>query len=210
MKRNGKNIIAILLALLLAVALIGTAAAETISPLPPRFSMDDLEDRYITTDIEYKGNGQATLTLYDTERFDAEAVRALQAGDVIVTEGEEIVIESVTADGPDLIFNQGTELEMRLCDDGKGAYERTVENDMNTQVMVGTIDFEVLPYIVMLDWVDAKTGEPLDELAVRDGEDLLNLLEADDGPSFAVKNVCTLFDNNNQPRLIWRYYSPAQ
>lgn len=211
MKR--KNIIAAVSALLLALVLAGTAMAETVSPLPPQTDINNLADRFVTTDIEYTGNGKATLTLYENERFDADAIKAVKAGDVILSEGQAISVESVEWDGPDLYFNRGTDSEALFCENSQGTFEHVyhIEDDRIAQVKLGTMDQEILPYITMLDWVDAKTGESYeDKPAVRNGDELLKLLESNDGPSFSVNNVRILYDSNNKPVLIWRYYSPAQ
>jgi len=207
---KGKRIIAVLAACVLAVAAAGTALAETVRPNPGKIDIQDLGGRFITTDIEYKGNGMADLTLLENEQFDAEAVKAIQPGDVICSDGEEIKVESLEWDGPDLFINRGTAQEMLLCDNGHGFYERWMEDDRVPQLTVGTITCEILPYMMLLDWVDPVSGELLENLALRSGEDLLTLLERADGPSFAVENVRVLYDDNSQPVLFWRYYSPAQ
>ena len=212
MKMNGKKLIAVTAALLLAVVMVGAAAADTINPLPVKTDINKLEDRFVTTDIEYKGNGRATMTLYENELFDADTIKAAKAGDVIVSDGQEVTVETVDWDGPDLYFNKGTDNEMLFCDNSDGTFNHVYhdEDDRIPQAKIGTIDVEILPYITMLDWVDPKTGDSLDKVAVRDGDELKALLEGKEGPSFSVKNVRTLFDNNNQPVLVWRYYSPAQ
>lgn len=207
---KGKRIIAVLAACVLAVAAAGTALAETVRPNPGKIDIQDLGGRFITTDIEYKGNGMADLTLLENEQFDAEVVKAIQPGDVICSDGEEIKVESLEWDGPDLFINRGTAQEMLLCDNGHGFYERWMEDDRVPQLTVGTITCEILPYMMLLDWVDPVSGELLEDLALRSGEDLLTLLERADGPSFAVENVRVLYDDNSQPVLFWRYYSPAQ
>ncbi len=201
--------IALLTALLMTLALVGAAAAEPLKPLPPRTDINHLDERFITTDLEYKGDGIVTLTLFENERFDANMIKELKEGDSILTDGEEVTINAIEWDGPDLYFNRGTETEMLFCEDPRGFFEHVIENDAVPQVNVGSIDQELLAYITVLDWVDAETGEQLDQVAVRNGEDLKALLESGNGPSFAVKNVKTLF-MGNQPYLIWRFYSPAQ
>ena len=69
------------------------------------------------------------LTLYVPERFDAAAIQAVQPGDVIVTDGEEIKIETVDTDGPDFVFNKCTENEMLFCDAGHDEFEHCMDND---------------------------------------------------------------------------------
>ena len=207
---NGKKIIAILAAVTLTITTAGAALAETISPNPGKIDINDLEGRYITTNIEYKGNGEAVLTLIENEQFDEEAIKAVQAGDVILSDGEEIKVETVEWDGPDLFINRGTAEEALFCEAGKGAFERVMENDMVPQLTIGTLEWEITPYTVMLDWVDPESGEVLEDPALRSSEEMTALLENGNGPSFAVGNVKILYDHYNIPQLVWRYYSPAQ
>ncbi len=209
MRKNGKKLLGILTALLLCVMMIGVAAAETIQPLPAKNDIAHLRDCFVTTDITYLGKGIARLTLYEDERFDGEAIRAVKAGDVIATNGEEVTVETVTWEGPDVVFNQGKETEMLFCDAGDGTFEHVLDtNDEIPQVLVGTLEQEILPYITVIEGVNIETGEMLENYELKTGEYLLKLLETNEGPCFDVKNVRILYDNYNQPTLIWRYYSP--
>lgn len=204
-----KKLTAVLTALVLCVTLAGVAAAETVSPLPATIDMDHLDGRFITTDVVYKGNGIAELTLYENECFDGETIKAVKPGDVIVSDGEETTVETVKWDGPDLWINQGTENEMLFCEEKDGTFQHVMENDYIPQLKIGTMEQEILPYMTMLDWVDAKNGEILENVALRNGDELKALLESNDGPAFDVKNVKVLY-TSGQPELFWRYYSPAQ
>jgi hypothetical protein len=210
MKLINKKVIAMAAAAAMSVTMIGASLADTIQPLPIKTDIQHLEDHFVTTNIEYKGNGIMTLTLLENEQFSAETVKAIKAGDVIVSDGEETTVETLEWDGPDLFINRGTEKEMLLTDASHGVFERVMENDRVPKLTIGTLEQEIEPYMIMLDWVDPKTGEVLDDIAVRSGDELKALLESNDGPSFAVENVRMLFDSGNQPCLIWRYYSPAQ
>ena len=210
MKLINKKVIAMAAAAAMSVTMIGASLADTIQPLPIKTDIQHLEDHFVTTNIEYKGNGIMTLTLLENEQFSAETVKAIKAGDVIVSDGEETTVETLEWDGPDLFINRGTEKEMLLTDASHGVFERVMENDRVPNLTIGTLEQEIEPYMIMLDWVDPKTGEVLDDIAVRSGDELKALLESNDGPSFAVENVRMLFDSGNQPCLIWRYYSPAQ
>lgn len=210
MKLINKKVIAMAAAAAMSVTMIGASLADTIQPLPIKTDIQHLEDHFVTTNIDYKGNGIMTLTLLENEQFSAETVKAIKAGDVIVSDGEETTVETLEWDGPDLFINRGTEKEMLLTDASHGVFERVMENDRVPKLTIGTLEQEIEPYMIMLDWVDPKTGEVLDDIAVRSSDELKALLESNDGPSFAVENVRMLFDNGNQPCLIWRYYSPAQ
>ena len=119
---SGRKLFALLAAALMTFAAAGSAMAATIEANPGKININDLEDRYITTDIDYRGDGVVILTLKENEQFDGEAVKAIQAGDVIRSDGQEIKVDTVTWDGPDLVINVGTAEEARLCDAGDGLF----------------------------------------------------------------------------------------
>ena len=205
-----KKIAAISLALILALALICTASAETVQAKPAPFDIDHLENRMVKTDITYKEGDTMTLTLYVPESFDAEAIKAVKAGDVIVTDGEEVTIETIDQDGPDLIFNKGKDTEMLFCDAVQDEFQRVEENDFTPWIQIGTMDVEILEYYPILDIIDPKTGDILDEYTVYRGDKLKKLLQDPDAVGFNAKNTDVVYDRNNQIVLVKREYSPAQ
>ena len=205
-----KKLICVMMILAAMAALICTASAETIQAKPVTIDIDHLEGRMVKTDIEYKEGNTMTLTLYENERFDAAAIRAVKAGDVIVTDGEEVTIETIDADGPDIIFNKGTENEMLFCDAGNDEFERVMENDYVPWIKIGSMDAEILEYYPILDAIDPITGDLLEEYAIYRGDTLKELLQNPDAVGFNCKNVDIVYDRNNQPVLVRRQYSPAQ
>ena len=205
-----KKLICVMMILAAMAALICTASAETIQAKPVTIDIDHLEGRMVKTDIEYKEGNTMTLTLYENERFDAEAIRAVKAGDVIVTDGEEVTIETIDADGPDIIFNKGTENEMLFCDAGNDEFEHVMESDYVPWIRLGTMDVEILEYYPILDAIDPITGDLLEEYAIYRGDTLKELLQNPDAVGFNCKNVDIVYDRNNQPVLVRRQYSPAQ
>ena len=205
-----KKLICIMMILALSAALICTASAETIQAKPVTIDINHLEDRMVKTDIEYKEGNIMTLTLYEKERFDAAAIKAVKVGDVIVTDGEEITIVSIDTDGPDIIFNKDTEHEMLFCDAGNDEYERVMESDYVPWIKLGSMDTEILEYYPILDAIDPITGDLLEEYALYRGDKLKELLQNPDAVGFNCKNVDVVYDRNNQPVLMKREFSSAQ
>ena len=95
-----KKLICAVITLTVLLALICTASAETIQAKAATIDINHLEGRMVKTDIDYKEGNIVTLTLYENERFDADAIKAAKAGDRIVTDGEEVVIESIDSNNP--------------------------------------------------------------------------------------------------------------
>ena len=205
-----KKLICAVMTLTVLFTLICTASAETIRAKDITIDINRLEDRMVKTDIEYKGGDIMTLTLYENERFDAEAIKAVKAGDVIVSDGEEVAIESVEPDGPDIIFNKGTENEMLFCDAGNNEFEHVMESDYVPWIRLGSMDVEILEYYPILDAIDPLTGDLLEEYAIYRGDKLKELLQNPDAVGFNCKNVDVVYDRNNQPVLIKREFSSAQ
>ena len=205
-----KKLLAISLALVLALALVVTASAETIQPKPTTIDINHLEDRMVKTDIEYKEGNMMTLTLYESERFDADAIKAVKAGDVIVTDGEEVAIETVDTDGPDILFNKGKDSEMLFCDAGNGEFEHVMDSDYVPWIKLGSMEMEILEYYPILDAIDPITGDLLEEYAIYRGDKLKELLQDKDAVGFDCKNVDVVYDRNNQPVLMKREFSSAQ
>ena len=204
-----KKLIAVAAAVALAVCAVAAASAEAIKPNAPTIDINNLENRCVTTDLTLKDDKTMTMTLYEKERFDPEAIKAVKAGDTIFTDGKEVAITSVDQDGPDYIFNKGTDTEMMFCL-GVKYYEHYMENDQVPWIELGSMDREILDYYPILDWVNPATGETYDEVVVYRGDKLKELLKDPAGASFSVKNVQVLYDENNEPKLIWRFYSPLQ
>ncbi len=209
-----KKLIAVTAALVLVLAVVCTAAAEgkTVTALYPKTDIYNLKDKFVTTDIALKEGSKdiAVFTLYERERFDEDAVRNVVPGDVIVTGGESVEIKTIDVDGPDFIFNKGTPTEMLFCDAGKGTFEHVGLNDIVPDIKLGSIEVELLDYFPFLDWIDPKSGEPLEQVALRSGEELRTLLADSEAVGFSSGSVRVLYDNNNQPQMIWRFYSPLQ
>ena len=205
-----KKLICVMITLVLLLAAVCAASAETIQAKPVTIDINRLEGRMVKTDIDYKEGDIMTLTLYENERFDAEAIKAAKVGDVIVTDGEEITIESIETDGPDIIFNKGTENEMLFCDAGNDEFEHVMESDYVPWIRLGTMDVEILEYYPILDAIDPITGDILEEYAIYRGDRLKELLQNPDAVGFNCKNVDIVYDRNNQPVLMRREFSSAQ
>ena len=205
-----KKLFCMMMTLVLSLVLICTASAETIQAKPVTIDINHLEGRMVKTDIDYKEGDMMTLTLYENERFEAETIRAAKVGDVIVTDGDEITIESIEADGPDIIFNKGTENEMLFCDAGNDEFEHVMESDYVPWIKLGSMDMDILEYYPILDAIDPITGDLLEEYALYRGDKLKELLQNPDAVGFNCKNVDVVYDRLNQPVMMKREFSSAQ
>ena len=93
-----KKVSLILTILVLCMAMVSAACAETVQPNPVTIDFSKLDDRYVTADIKY-ADGKVSLELYELECFDKEAIEGLKAGDVLETDGKQITVETAAPDG---------------------------------------------------------------------------------------------------------------
>ena len=205
-----KKLTFIMIALALSLAIACAASAETIQAKPVTIDINRLEGRMVKTDIDYKEGNFMTLTLYENERFDASVIKAVKVGDVIVTDGQEVSIESIDADGPDIIFNKGTTNEMLFCDAGNDEFEHVMESDYVPWIKLGSMDMEILEYYPILDAIDPIMGDILEEYTIYRGDKLKELLQNPDAVGFNCKNVDVVYDRNNQPVLMRREFTSSQ
>ena len=195
------------LALCLAAAACACAEGRTISPNPVTLDLENLENRCVRTDVEYKEDNMMRLTLYEPERFAPEAIQNTQVGDVIITNGEEVAISSIEKDGPDYVFNKDTETEMLFCD-GVRYFEHVMEGEEVPWVKVGTLEMDIPAYLPILVTKEPGSMEEMEKLEVRYGEELKTLLQNQEGEGFNSRNVDVVFDNGNKPSLMRRYGAP--
>ena len=206
-----KKVSLILTILVLCMAMVGAACAETVQPNPVTIDFSKLDDRYVTADIKY-ADGKVSLELYELECFDKEAIEGLKAGDVLETDGKQITVETAAPDGEtgDFYINKDTDSQLLLClNTLTGCYEVNYpeEDDRVPFISIGTLEnVELDAYTVFLDASDPEAELP----TMYNGTDLLKKLQDPNEAAFDVKNIKVLFGIDNQPVLIWRYYSVAQ
>ena len=206
-----KKILSIALAGLLALTLAGAAVAETVAPNPVSFSAECPSNRCVLTDIRDLGNGQAELTLYETETFPAAKIEALKAGDEIVTEGVSCMVVSVKKDEfGDYILNEGTPDELRLWKYGADGYAVTGDDDAHPLVQVGKRVVELNDYMTVVDFIDPATGEQLENAVIRSGKDMKENMKKDELVQFDSRNVYVVYEAGGAPWIVIRSYAPWQ
>ena len=208
--KSMKKISLIVTVIALCLGLIGAACAETVNANPATIDINRLGDRFVTADLKIV-DGKVKMELFEHECFAKEAIENLKAGDVLVTEGEPVTVETAAPDGEtgDFYINKDKERQVLLClNTATGCYEVVQpEDDRTPFIKIGELeDVELNDYLVFLDWSDPDAFAPV----MHNGTELEEMLRAGDGAAFDVKNVRVLFDTNNMPFMVWRSYSVAQ
>ncbi len=207
--RSIRKVSLILTVLALCLAMVGVACAATVEPNAATIDVNNLEDRFVWTDIT-EGNGKITFTLFEYERFPKDAIENLKAGDILVTDGDQVTVESTFKDGDsgDFYVNKDAENQVLLSlDAATGCYMAYGDDDRIPFIKVGEIqDAEISDYTLFLDWHDPDADMP----TMLTGADLKKMLQDSEDVGFDFKNTKILFDSYHYPRLIWRYYSVEQ
>lgn len=176
-------------------------AAETIdinnldnATFAASFAKEDLD--------ESDGAFKITFTVYDYERFQADDINALKAGDVIVVDGNETTVTDVSVAGTCVSVNGGIEqdgYDFYLGEDG--FYFEGSMDDAKMYQEIGTVTFPVAQEFLLTDNSDldnqGKTYYPGDLLTDFDAV----------GGSFVANNT-TVTTQDGKVVSIVRNYMP--
>lgn len=205
---------------LLAVLTLGSAAADTVTPMPPTLSTDSLACQAVMavlTDADPAAR-TVTLALYEPEVFAAEDILALQPGDVLLSGGREIAVTSVdiTSWG-EVSLNEGTDAWYEtlpwLEQDDSGNYRTVLYGSLPGWTPFGQMTFTLPDTLLLLDSIDPATGEALELPTVHPAQKWLAMIAAEaenEGVGFSIENMYLVFDENGVPAVAYRYYVPWQ
>ena len=158
------------------------AQSQRIEPLAAAVSMDNLNDcsvaaSFSNSDIYEDADGALVIhmTVYDYESFDAAAVSAMQAGDVLVIDGQEVTVSSVNKTDNRIDINGGVDGGgVSLMTDGDGTYYETLGSSADVVYnyqAVGDVTLPVAQEFVYDDQRNQKTYYPGDMLTMADSVD---------------------------------------
>ena len=205
---------------LLAALVLGSAAADTITPMPPTLDTDSLACQAVMavlTDADPAAR-TVTLALYEPEVFAAEDILALQPGDVLLSGGREIAVTSVdiTSWG-EVSLNEGTDAWYEtlpwLEQDDSGNYRTVCYGSLPGWTPFGQMTFTLPDTLLLLDSIDPATGDALELPTVHPAQKWLAMIAAEaenEGVGFSIENMYLVFDENGVPAVAYRYYVPWQ
>ena len=205
---------------LLAALVLGSAAADTITPMPPTLDTDSLACQAVMaalTDADPAGR-TVTFALYEPEVFAGEDIRALQPGDVLLSGGREIAVTSVDITSWGEVFlNEGTDAWYEtlpwLEQDDSGNYRTVLYGSLPGWTPFGQMTFTLPDTLLLLDGIDPATGVALELPTVHTADQWLAMIaeEAEsEGVGFSMENMYLVFDENGVPAVACRYYVPWQ
>ena len=207
-----------MLALILSTLLFSAASAATIAAVPTALDPDHLEQTASYARIlgYNEENDTLTVELIYPETFPANEVEALKAGDSILTNGNEVLVETIEsarwgvyaineADEPNFVF-----LEM----DENGNY-RTKRYGDDIWITLAKIECPLQDSLLFLDYIDHQTGTPRTLPAVHTARELTEeLLFTEAYEAFTAgltcNNVYVTFDEAGNLATIHRFHVPWQ
>lgn len=146
-----------------------------IEPAAETIDINNLDNATFTASFEKEdldesdGAFKITFTVYDYERFQADDIKALKAGDVIVVDGNETTVTDVSVADTCVSVNGGIEqdgYDFYLGEDG--FYFEYSMNDAKMYKEIGTVTFPVAQEFLLTDNSDldnqVKTYYPGDLL----------------------------------------------
>lgn len=213
-------------ALLLVLALTLCAApalAQTVLPAPATIDPAHLAHREVLANItSYDPTSESIqVTLLEPVVYQAESIRSLVPGDVLLVDGNEYTVENFSFDQDGMFcyineYEDGAPCDLMLYMDNPaaGTYRPVMEGDVRIVQPVGTLTLTLPENIVLLDNLDPAYGEPLDVPTIYVGYSFANMLLAaqqeQDAVGFAALNTYILFDEYEQPCVVRRIYVPWQ
>lgn len=204
------------IALLLAVTAMLIAAAvsaDVITPLPSAVNPWSVANQAVYVRVlGFNWRAETvTVALCDEATFDREAIQAMTVGDTIVIDGMEIEVRSIWEDMSYIIVNKdGEALALWESDDGdyESAYGYTY---MRVWTVVSERTFELSDDLVFLDGINPSTGEPLELPTAHTLRELRQIIEGEEyDPGFSAQNAYMVFDDEQEPVLLVRFYVPWQ
>lgn len=143
------------------------APVLTVMPLPSAVDMGAVENCTLAVSfslgdayVDDSGQMRMKLTVYDYELFDLVEISQLKPGDIIVMNGQNVVIDSLERDESGrVLINGGLDVGGReLSTDENGVFYETGYNDAKNYYPVGTLDLPVAADFVFTDGFDLDNG----------------------------------------------------
>lgn len=205
-----------LLLVILSVLLLPAAVyADTVTGLAIEINPDHLEScaTYVRVTAYHEETDTVSVEIIVPEKFDANDIDKLSVGDSIFTNGEEILIESITEeyhDGGLIILNKDTD-PVWLTEDAQQNYRTIQSNDDYVWLSVATLETPLPDNVLFLDGVNPEDGGILDLPMVKNKEDLIKVFregEENYDSGLAVNNTYAIFNEAGELAVIVRYYVP--
>ena len=165
-----------------------TALASEVNPALVSVAVDARITAYNRED------NTLTVEVIVPERYSAAEIENLQIGDAIYTQGQEVVINSISNEDGYIALNQGdseyTDGSILLYQGLDMNYE-IMQYDDHTWVTLTTLNVPVYDQLLYLDEIDPASGESLNYPTVHSAADLIAEIEGGEAAGFVNLTFCT-------------------
>lgn len=206
-----KKLIRLFLTLLCCIIVItASASASTIYPLPSSVSLNKLGGLELPVDIVWDSGWEAKMTIYAYDSYSRTDLYGLRAGDSIVISGRREYVYSANWEGDMLWINNNHENCYSFYDEyGTGVYTCMDAYYHTGSSAIGVIIIDPNIRFTCLDYLDYANMCSRDNPKVYASNDFIKMLKTDRA-GFRKNYSYALFDANNLPQVIYRYYSAIE
>lgn len=189
-----------------------SAQAKTVTPLPSYIDLNQLTDCTLAVSFEkadfiQEGDEyQLHARVYDYELFDMVDIAALQAGDTLVIDGQEMKVETIERDENGAVVINGDIEEGGTClwTNDDGVYYEIGMDDYKSYYEVGEITLPLSPDFVFTDSSDLENPDK-----TYDAQGFKEYLEDDANEySYFVPNNCKLIIADGRIISMDRVFTP--
>ena len=199
-----------LICLLLCSALAVSASAATVYPLPSSISIGNLRGQELPVDITWEGGWEARMTIYAQDFYSASDLAGLRVGDSILIEGRLESVRSIVREGDSLMINETAENCYSFYDEyGNGTFSCTDSYFHTTSSVIGALVIDPNIRFTCLDYLDRENMSYRDPPLVYSPNEFIEVLKTD-RTGFRSNFTYALFDADNLPKMIYRYYSAIE
>ena len=208
--------IRILLFAAIFTLMCSAASAQTITPVDIEPVAQKQASSYARILGYHEESNTLTVELILPEIFSCDDVEALRAGDIIYTNGREVLIETIeSVEWGSYFINEVDEPDfVSLVMDADGNYMTKRYGDYVWSTLT-EIECPVRESMLFLDYIDDQTGNPLELPVVHTARELTEEMlftEAYEAftAGFTCNNVYITFDEEGNLATIHRFYVPWQ
>ena len=199
-----------LLLIILFTALAISASAATIYPMQNSVSIGRLQGLELPVDISWEGGWEARVTIYSYDLYSGSDLSRIRPGDSIMIDGRLENVLTVEWDGNMLWINGNFENSWSFYDEtGNGSYTCMDGYYHTASSAIGVVIIDPNVRFTCQDYLDLANDRYRDPPLVYSPNEFIEVLKKD-GSHFHKHYTFALFNMDNMPQVIYRYYSAIE
>ena len=199
-----------LLLVILFTALAVSSSAATIYPMQNSVSIGHLQGLELPVDISWEGGWEARVTIYSYDLYSGSDLSRIRPGDSIMIDGRLENVITVEWDGNMLWINGNFENSWSFYDEtGNGSYTCMDGYYHTASSAIGVVIIDPNVRYTCQDYLDLANDCYRDSPLVYSPNEFIEVLKKD-GSHFRKHYTFALFNMDNMPQVIYRYYSAIE